>query len=160
MGCVMKTTRFITEGAIIAAMYAVLTIVIPMGSGQIQVRVAEALTVLPAFTPAAIPGLFVGCFIANAFVGNGWPDMIFGSLGTLLAAFLSYKMPRRWLVPLPPVVINAVAVALILNYVVKAPVLVTMLWVAAGEAIACYVLGYPLMLQLDKFKSRIFKRSF
>ena len=80
--------RYIAEAAVIAALYAVLTIVIPGGSGQIQVRVAEALTVLPFFTPAAIPGLFAGCLLANLVTTSaGIYDIIFGSLATLLAAF-------------------------------------------------------------------------
>ena len=155
----MNKTRLLTEAAVIAAVYAVLTIVIPMSSGQIQVRVSEALTVLPAFTPAAIPGLFAGCLIANFFVGNGPVDVVFGSLATLVAAFLSYKMPKKWLVPLPPVIINAVVVAFVLNYVIKAPLLLTMFWVALGEVIACYGLGLPLLLQLEKHRDKIFKRN-
>jgi uncharacterized membrane protein len=154
---ILKKTRFIVEAAIIAAMYAALTILIPGGSGQIQVRVSEALTVLPFFTPAAIPGLLVGCLIANLFVGAGPYDIIFGSLATLLAAFLTYKMPRKFLAPLPPVVINAIVVAFILKMAMNAPLLFTMATVAVGEIIACYVLGYPLLLLLEKQKGRIFK---
>ena len=154
----MKRTRFIVEAAIIAAMYAALTIIIPGGSGQIQVRVAEALTVLPFFTPAAIPGLFIGCVIANLFVGAGPYDIIFGSLATLVAAVLTYKMPKKWLAPLPPIIINAVVVAFVLNYVVGAPLLITMGFVALGEIIACYVLGYPLLLLLDKQRDKIFRK--
>jgi len=147
------------EAAIIAAMYAVLTIFFPWSSGQIQVRISEALTILPFFTPAAIPGLFTGCFIANILVpsGAGVIDMIFGSLATLTAAYLSYKMPRKYLVPLPPVVINAVAVAGIWKAVAGLPFFVTMAWVAAGEIIACYGLGYPLLLILEKHRSVLFK---
>jgi uncharacterized membrane protein len=154
----LKRTRFIVEAAIIAAMYAALTIIIPGGSGQIQVRVAEALTVLPFFTPAAIPGLFIGCVIANLFVGAGPYDIIFGSLATLVAAVLTYKMPKKWLAPLPPIIINAVVVAFVLNYVVGAPLLITMGFVALGEIIACYVLGYPLLLMLDKQRDKIFRK--
>ena len=154
----LKRTRFIVEAAIIAAMYAALTITIPGGSGQIQVRVAEALTVLPFFTPAAIPGLFIGCVIANLFVGAGPYDIIFGSLATLVAAVLTYKMPKKWLAPLPPIIINAVVVAFVLNYVVGAPLLITMGFVALGEIIACYVLGYPLLLLLDKQRDKIFRK--
>lgn len=156
----MKKTRFITEAAVIAALYAALTIILaPFSYGPIQVRVSEALTILPVFTPAAIPGLFVGCIIANIFGGNGPIDIIFGSLATLAAAFLSYKMPKRWLVPLPPVILNGVVVGLILNYTLKAPLVATMLWVALGEAVACYVLGYPLLLLLFKQKDKIFRKG-
>lgn len=152
----MKKIRFITEAAVIAAMYAALTIIIPGGSGQIQVRVSEALTILPFFTPAAIPGLFIGALIANSFVGNGPYDIIFGSLATLLAAFLTWKIRIKQLAPLPPVVINAVVVAGILKLAVNAPFVVTMGFVALGELIACYVLGYPLLLLLSKQKDRLF----
>ncbi len=148
--------RFLAEAAIIGAMYAALTILIPGGSGQIQVRVSEALTVLAFFTPAAIPGLFAGCIIANIFVGAGPYDILFGSLATLAAALLTYKMPRKYLAPLPPVIINAVVVALMFNISIQAPLFVTMGFVAFGELIACYGLGYPLLLLLEKQKTRLF----
>jgi len=152
-----RNIRFLTEAAIIAAIYAAIsTIFAPISSGQVQVRISEALTVLPVFTPAAIPGLFVGCVVANIISGNGPIDIVFGSLATLVAAILSYKMPRRFLVPLPPVLINAVVVGFILTYVLKTPLIVNMGWVALGQAIACYGLGYPLMLQLEKHKDKIF----
>ena len=156
----MKRIRFITEAAIIAALYAALTILIPGGSGQIQVRVSEALTVLPFFTPAAIPGLFVGCFIANLFVGNGLYDLILGSPATLIAAIITWKMPKKLLVPLPPVIINAIAVAVILKLSADLPMLATMGFVAIGEIVACYVLGYPLLLLIEKQKHRLFKKRF
>jgi len=152
-----RNIRFLAEAAIIAALYAVISIIFaPISSGMFQMRISEALTVLPVFTPAAIPGLFVGCIVTNIVSGNGPVDIVFGSLATLLAAFLSYKMPRRFLVPLPPVLINAVVVGFILNYVLQAPLLASMGWVALGQAAACYGLGYPLMLQLEKYKDKIF----
>jgi uncharacterized membrane protein len=148
--------RFIAEASAIAAMYAVLTILIPGGSGQIQIRVSEALTVLAFFTPAAIPGLFAGCLTANLFVGAGIYDIIFGSLATLVAAILTNRMPSRYLAPLPPVIVNAVVVAFVLNATIQAPLLITMGFVALGEIIACYGLGYPLMLFMEKQRGRIF----
>jgi uncharacterized membrane protein len=154
----MSRVRFIAEAAVIAAMYAVLTIVIPGGSGQIQIRVSEALTILPFFTPAAIPGLFIGCLMANIFVGAGPYDIIFGSLATLLAAYLTYKMPKKLLAPLPPVIVNAIAVAVILKMAVNAPFLVTMAFVALGEFIACYAIGYPLLLLIDRQKLGLFNK--
>lgn len=155
-----KGIRFLTESAVIAAIYALLTIIFaPISYGLLQVRIAEALTVLPAFTPAAIPGLFVGCIIANIIGGNGPLDIIFGSLATLIAAFLSYKMPKRYLVPLPPVVVNALIVGYILSYILKVSLPVAIGWVALGQVIACYGLGYLLMLQLDKFKDKLFRIS-
>lgn len=150
--------RFIAEASAIAAMYAVLTILIPGGSGQIQIRVSEALTVLAFFTPAAIPGLFAGCLTANLFVGAGIYDIIFGSLATLVAAILTNRMPSRYLAPLPPVIVNAVVVAFVLNATIQAPLLITMGFVALGEIIACYGLGYPLMLFMEKQRGRIFEK--
>ncbi|HEX2944471.1 MAG TPA: QueT transporter family protein [Clostridia bacterium] len=148
--------RFISEAAIIGAMYAALTILIPGGSQEIQVRVSEALTVLAFLTPAAIPGLFAGCILANFVVGAGPYDIVFGSLATLAAAFLTYKMPRKYLAPLPPVIVNAVVVAFVLHISIQAPLLATMGFVALGELIACYGVGYPLLLLLEKQKSRLF----
>lgn len=155
----MRRTRIMVEAALIAAMYAVLTIAFaPISYGQVQLRVSEVLTILPFFTPAAIPGLFVGCIVANIYGGMGILDIVFGSLATLIAAFLTYKAPKRWLAPLPPVIVNGVVIGLVLYYAAGAPLLITMGWVALGEGLACYGLGYPLLTLLDKSKSRIFGR--
>lgn len=156
----LKTVQFITEAAVIAALYAMLTILlVPISSGQLQVRVAEALTILPYFTPAAMPGLFVGCFIANIFTGAGIYDILLGPLVTLLAAFLTAKMPNKYLVPLPPVILNAVYVGILLYYTAELPMALTMVLVAAGEIVACYVIGYPLLLLLEKHYEKIFERK-
>ncbi len=156
-----RKTRFIVEAAVIAAIYAVLTYALaPFAYGQIQVRVSEALTVLPLFTPAAIPGLFIGCLLANILGPNGIIDIIFGSLATLIAAFLSYKLKRKkFLVPLPPILINAVVIGYIISYLYGLPLIMSMLWVGLGQTIACYGIGYPLLLLLDKNRDKIFKRS-
>ncbi|MBC7960475.1 MAG: QueT transporter family protein [Vallitaleaceae bacterium] len=154
-----KRVKFIVQAANIAAIYAVLTIAFaPISSGQIQVRISEALTILPFFTPAAIPGLFVGCLIANVVAGIGPIDIIFGSLATLLAAALTYLVRKyKFLVPFPPVVVNGIIVGLILNKVYGLPLLPSILWVALGEVIACYGLGLPLLLSLKKYGHKIFK---
>lgn len=157
-GIKMKNTRFLVQAALIAAIYAVLTVAFaPWSYREIQVRVAEALTILPAFTPAAIPGLFVGCILANIYGGNGVIDIVFGSLATLLAAFLSYKMPKRWMIPIPPIVVNGIVVGFILNYLYQMPLAAAMGWVALGQLVACYGLGYPLIMALEKYKDKIFK---
>jgi len=149
--------RFLTTAAIIAAMYATLTIVLaPLSYGWFQVRVSELLTVLPFFTPAAIPGLFVGCIVANIVGGNGLLDIIFGSLATLIAAFLTYKMPKKFLAPLPPVIVNALIVGIMLGYLFDVPYYITISLVGAGELVACYILGYPFLLLLDRIKGRLF----
>ncbi|MDR2296593.1 MAG: QueT transporter family protein [Clostridiales Family XIII bacterium] len=146
--------RFCVHAAVIGAAYAALTIALaPLSYGPVQLRVSEALTVLPYFTPAAIPGLFVGCFVSNIISPYGVVDAVCGSLATLLAAcggFLLRK--RRILVPLPPVVCNAVIIGAMLYYAygVNASLLANMLWVGAGEAIACYGAGYPLLRVLEK----------
>ena len=152
----MFKVRFIAEAAVIAAMYAVLTIVIPGGSGQIQIRVSEALTILPFFTPAAIPGLVIGCLIANIFVGAGPYDIIFGSLATLLAAYLTYKMPKKFLAPLPPVLVNAFIVGSELAFIYKVPIISEIFFVGVGELIACFILGYPFLLTIEKYKTKLF----
>lgn len=153
----MTRTKYLTQAAIIAAVYVVLTMIFaPISYGQVQVRISEALTILPYFTPAAIPGLFIGCIIANIYGGAGLIDIVFGSLATLLAAFLSYKMPKKYLVPLPPVIINAVVIGFVLHFAINIPLLITMAWVGLGQLIACYGIGYPLMILLEKYADNIF----
>ncbi len=153
----MTRTKYLTQAAIIAAVYVVLTMIFaPISYGQVQVRISEALTILPYFTPAAIPGLFIGCIIANIYGGAGLIDIVFGSLATLLAAFLSYKMPKKYLVPLPPVIINAVVIGFVLHFAINIPLLITMAWVGLGQLIACYGIGYPLMILLEKYADSIF----
>ena len=90
-----KNVAFMTQAAMIAAIYVVLTYVFaPFSFGEVQIRIAEALTILPVFTPAAIPGLFVGCIVGNILGGAILPDIIFGSIATLIGAFFTYQLPR------------------------------------------------------------------
>ncbi|MEG2881676.1 MAG: QueT transporter family protein, partial [Christensenella sp.] len=127
--------------------------------GQIQLRVAEALCVLPFFTPAAVPGLFIGCLIANIFGSTlGLMDIIVGSLASLAAAFLASKIKNKWLVPLPSVILNAFLVGWVLNTMLGLPYFINVLYVGVGQALACYAIGMPLLFILDKYKNRIFKR--
>ncbi|NLJ87592.1 MAG: QueT transporter family protein [Epulopiscium sp.] len=152
-----KYTKYMTQGAVIAAIYVVITWIFGfMGYGPIQFRISEALTVLPYFTLSAIPGLFIGCLISNVLIGSHQLDIILGSLATLMAAFLSYKMPKRALVPLPPVIVNAIVVPIILNITMNAPIPITIVTVGLGQILACYGIGYPLMLVLEKYKQKIF----
>ena len=148
---------WITQGAAIAALYVVLTLVFaPISFGPVQLRVAEALCILPMFTPAAIPGLFIGCLIANLLGGGIVLDVVFGSLATLIGAVLGYMLrSNRWLVPLPAVIANALIVPFVLKYgygVVDVAVPVLMLQIAAGEILGCYVLG-------ELFASALMKRK-
>lgn len=144
--------RFIASAAVIAAVYAVLTITLSwLSYGPVQFRVAEALTVLPFLTPAAIPGLFVGCVIANFFspVPVTLVDVAVGSFATLLAAFLTSRMPNRWLAPIPPILCNAVLVGAELSFMYKLPLWGTVLSVGAGEAVVCLAGGYLLLAALQ-----------
>ena len=146
-------TRLAVQAGVIAALYAALTLTLaPISSGPLQIRVAEALTVLPFLTPAALPGLFLGCLTANLFVGEGVYDIVLGPLVTLLAAWLSRRMPRRYLAPLPPVLLNGIYVGTLLHFLSGLPLVPTALAVGAGEWIACYGLGYPLLLLLERRK--------
>lgn len=152
-----KQLKLITTAAIIAALYATLTIVFaPISYGAVQFRISEILTVLPFFTPAAIPGLFIGCIVSNLFSPTMIVDVIVGSAATLLAAYLSRKMPNKWLVPVPPVICNAVIVGLELSLVYKMPLWATILSVGAGEAVVCFVGGYALIFALERVKNKLF----
>ncbi|MDI3312397.1 MAG: QueT transporter family protein [Thermoanaerobacterium sp.] len=150
-------TKKIVYGALIAAVYAAVTVALaPISYGQVQVRVAETLTIMPFFSSYSIFGLFVGCIIANMIGGNGIFDVVFGSLATLISAVITYYIGKsnlrykRYLAPLPPVVINAIIIGIELNFLYKLPLVASMLWVGLGEMIACYVLGLPLLLYIDK----------
>jgi uncharacterized membrane protein len=156
------TVRDLAQGAIIAAVYALLTLFIaPFSSGLIQCRVSEAMSVLPYFTFSAVPGLFIGCVIANLLVGATVYDVVFGSLATLLAAYITYWMRNRvskYLAPLPSVVVNALVVGWLLTSIYGFDV---SFWVAAGyvaigQSIACFALGIPLMKLLERFRGKLF----
>jgi len=159
----MKKTKYLTQAAMIAAIYVVLVEAFkPFAHGVMQVRIAEAMTILPYFTSAAVPGLTIGVLISNIIGPYGTLDMIFGTLASFIAAYLSYKMPKKFLVPLPPVLVNAVIIGLMLYYILLGTVdemalLPIMGWVGLGQAIACYGLGYPLMKILEKYDEKIFK---
>lgn len=157
-----KKVQFLVQSAMIGAIYVVLTIVFqPFSFGQIQVRIAEALTVLPVFTPAAIPGLFVGCLIGNILGGSILPDIIFGSLATLIGAIFTYLLRKqnKYLAPLPPIIANTLIVPFILYYAygINLPIPFMMLTVGIGEIISCGVLGMIVYASLDKYRYRIFK---
>lgn len=148
-------TKYLIQAAVIGAIYAALTIVLaPFSYGPVQVRAAEALTVLPAFTPAAVPGLFIGCFVSNLISPYGAIDMICGSAATLVAAFLSFKLRERsLLVPLPPILVNGILIGGMLHFAYGIPKLwACIVWIALGQAVSCYILGLPLMKFLKKYK--------
>lgn len=151
------TTRKLIQAALIAAVYATLTVMLgSFGYGPVQFRIAEALTVLPALTPAAIPGLFVGCMAANLLGPYGMLDMVLGSAATLVAALLSYKLRKHpLLVPLPPVLVNAVVIGAMLYYAYGVPMSLAacMATVGLGQLVSCYALGYPLLRILSKYEN-------
>lgn len=156
----LSNTAFITRAAAIAAVYVVLTLVFaPISYGEIQVRISEALTILPYFTPAAVPGLFIGCLIANITGGAIIWDVIFGSIATLLGAIGTYRLKQnRWLAPLPPIISNTLIVPLVLRfgYGVSLPIPLLMVFIAIGEIISCYVLGELLLTLLARYQGKIF----
>ena len=158
-----KSTAFLVQAAAIAAVYVVLTMLFaPISYGEVQVRVSEALTVLPFFTPAAVPGLAVGCLIANILGGGILPDIIFGTLATLIGAVLSYYLRKNhWLVPVPPIIANALIIPSVLRfgYGVSLPIWMMMLTVGLGEVISCGVLGMLLLFALDRYKGKIFRQE-
>ena len=157
----MKNSKvtFITHAAAVAAIYVVLTLVFaPISYGEVQVRIAEALTILPFFTPAAIPGLFIGCLIANVIGGSIVLDVIFGSIATLLGAAGTWMLRKnRWLAPLPPIISNTVIVPLVLRfgYGVLLPIPLLMVFIAIGEIISCYILGELLLSVLLPYAGRL-----
>ena len=156
-----KKAVFITQGAVIAAIYVVLVIVFDYWSfGPIQFRVAEALTILPYFTPAAIPGLFIGCLIANILGGAVIWDIVFGSIATLIGAVGTYLLRKnKWLAPLPPIIANTIIVPWVLKYAYGSEGMIPffMLTVGSGEIIVCGILGMLLLFALNKYRHQIFK---
>ena len=152
------TTRQMATAGIIAGIYAGLTLVLPIPQYHgVQLRVAEAMTLLPFLFPEANPGLAVGCFLANLLGSPFVLDWIFGTLATLLAALWTRKMPNKWLAALPPVICNAVIVGAVIAYSAIADAgafwpafSLNALTVGLGELIACYALGIPLINWISK----------
>ena len=152
-----KRNPFITQAALIAALYVVLTLVsaaFGLDSKAIQFRLSEVLTVLPVLTPAAIPGLFIGCLLSNFICGAMLPDMIFGSLATLIGAVGTYFIGKRvkWLSALPPIAANTVIVPLVLKYAyhLDGTVPFFALTVFIGEFVCCGILGTVLLYAMPK----------
>lgn len=160
----MKTNKvlFLTQAAMIAALYVVLTYLanaLGLANYAIQVRFSEALTILPFFTPAAIPGLFVGCLLSNILTGCALIDIIFGSIATLIGAVFTYMLRKhKFLVALPPILSNTIIVPFILKYAYQIePIWLSAVTVSIGEIISCGVLGMLLLFGLEKYKGVLFK---
>lgn len=159
-----KNTYMLTQAAMIAALYVVLTFLanaFGLANYAVQIRFSEALTILPCFTVAGVPGLFVGCLISNILTGCALPDIIFGSLATLAGAIGTRKLRgHKWLAPLPPIAANAVVVPLILKYAYGIePLWFSFLTVTAGELLSCGVLGLLLLSALEKYRGRLFPQG-
>ncbi len=156
-------TRVITQSAMIAALYVVLTYVsnvFGLASGAIQVRISEALTVLPAFTFAAVPGLFVGCVAANLLTGAALWDIVFGSLATLLGAVGTYFLGKnKYVAPVFPILSNTLIIPFVLKivYVVSEGYGFLFLTIFLGEFVSCGILGVILYSAVKK--SKIFDRG-
>ena len=157
-----KSLLFLTEAAMIAAIYVALTYVFaPISFSEVQVRIAEALTILPVFTPAAVPGLFVGCLLGNILGGAVLPDVICGSFATLIGAFFTWRLRNAhpFLAPVPPIIANTLIVPFVLRYAysIELPIPFMMLTVGIGEVISCGVLGLLLYYALRGHKEEIFR---
>lgn len=166
---------YLSYAAIIAAVYVVLTISIaPFAWGPIQFRVSEMLCVLPLFTPAAIPGVTLGCLIANIMIGSPLPDIVFGSLATFIGALLTFiltkkarengretEMKARVLAILPPILSNSIIIPFVLKYAYGLPDAVWFMAVTVGigEVLAVGVLGNILITVLKRSASAVLKSA-
>ena len=140
----MLSPKYLVRIALIAAIYVTINIIFaPISYGPVQVRIAEALAVLPFIDPAAIVGLFLGCILANIWGGLGVIDVLGGSLCTLIAAILTYRMKKPIFAPLPPVLVNAIGVSLYLHLLFELPYWLTLIYIGFGQIIACYLIVYP-----------------
>lgn len=153
---------YMTQAALIAAIYVVVTFVLrPLAFGPVQVRVSEMLCVLPVFTPAAVPGVAIGCLLANIFGGAILPDVICGAIATLAGAVLTYRLreKKRILAVLPPIASNAVIIPFVLKYAYGEPFSIPfmMFTVGIGEVMSAGVLGLMLAAVLDRHKNIIFR---
>ena len=168
-GTVISPTLSLVQAAMIAAIYVVLTFIanaFGLANYAIQIRFSEALPILPFFTPAAIPGLFIGCLLSNILTGCALPDIIFGSLATLIGAVGTFALRRwKWCAPICPIIANMIIVTLILiyGYGLLIEGMSTLqcfgyycLTVGAGEVISCGILGMILLTALQKYQGKIF----
>ena len=140
---VQNKVLFMAQAAMIAAIYVVLTLLgASFSYGEVQVRISEALTILPVFTPAAVPGVFLGCLISNILGGCILPK-------------------SKYLAPLPPIIANMIVVPFVLKYgyMVPLPIPFMMLTVGIGEVISCGVLGLILYAALNRYRGLIFRTT-
>lgn len=166
-----RSILFITQAAIIAALYTVLTVLAAsfnLASGEIQVRFSEALTILPFFSFAGVPGLTIGCLISNIVTGANIFDVVFGTFATFIGAMGTWYIGKifdktkanilKFLAPLPPIISNTVIVPYILVYAYHIPagIQYLMLTVGVGEIIACGIFGMILMFAITPLRTILF----
>ena len=158
-----KKTREIVLGAVIAALYVALTLPFaPIAYGPVQFRISEALTILPYFTPAAVPGVTLGCLLSNILMGAPLPDIVFGTIATLVGAIFSYRLRvHKYLVCLPPIVANSLIIPWVLKFAYGVPDLVPvmMFTVGLGEVFAVGILGNMLLLALERCGRALFQNK-
>lgn len=158
-----KKIMYLSQAAMIAALYVVLTLLanaLGLANYAIQVRFSEALTILPFFTAAAIPGLTIGCLLSNIFTFCAPLDILFGTLATLIGALGTYALRRfEWLAPLPPILANTIIVPWVLRFAYDVPDAIPYLMatVGAGELISCGLIGMLLLRSLKQIRKNIFK---
>lgn len=159
-----KQVLFLTQAGVIAALYVVLTLLanaFGLANYAIQVRFSEALTILPFFTPAAIPGITIGCLISNIVTGCAIPDIVFGTLASLIGAVGTFLLRRgKWFAPIPPIAANTVIVPFVLLYAYGIePLWFSFVTVGIGEIISCGVLGMLLLNVLSRYRQILFPQK-
>lgn len=156
-----RKTMAMVLGAVIAALYVALTLPFaPVAYGPVQFRISEALTILPYFTPAAVPGVTLGCLLSNVMMGSPLPDIVFGTIATLIGAIFSYRLRvHKYLVCVPPILANALIIPWVLKFAYGVPDLVPvmMFTVGLGEVFAVGILGNMLLLALERCGRALFQ---
>ncbi len=167
-----QTSKSLVFSAMIATLYVVLSFLsnaFGLASGAIQIRISEALTILPFFTPAAIPGLAIGCLLFNLLSGAAILDVIFGTIATLLGAIISYLIGKpakkikwmRFLLPIPTILSNAFIIPWVLKtaYGLSDAYWYLVFTVGLGELISCGVLGMILLFALLPIQQQLFQNK-
>ena len=156
----------LTQGALIAALYTALTYLINyfgLANGAIQVRISEALSVLPVFTPSAVPGLFIGCLLSNLLIGASIWDIVFGSLASFIGALFTYflRNHEKW-AALPPILSNTLIIPFVLKFAYGLPDTLPYLFltVGLGEIISCGVFGTILLYALKPRAKQLFPNNY
>jgi len=157
----MNHSKSLARGAMIAALYAAITLLLaPISYGEVQIRLSEALTLLPVLLPEAVPALAVGCLLANILGGCTILDIVFGTLATLLAAVCTRRLRHHIrAASMMPVLFNGIIVGAVVHfgYAPAIPLPLCMLFVAAGEAVSCMLLGPLLLRMLSRLPHELFE---